>query len=277
MDIGFGPCTAIGGVRYTLLLVDKHSRYKFVYPLRDLKGSIVKAMKKFLKDVKVKPKLIRTYFYFKLMGGKVLELLNDRGIDIETAPPSRQDQNGLVERHWQTIVQMARNWMRSSLLPSTFWWYAIKRAVEVTNILPTSHLNRNKPSTPFEIVFNKKVDYRVLFPMFCTARVRRDKMVGGDHKNKWVGRSMHCILVGTDHKSDGLLFYHPATKHTYVANNGFRLNTYMPAGPIFGFQYDGNFTWNTKAATMQPHMPMAHEDNDTVFYSMTRLRPTRSK
>ena len=265
MDIGFGPCTAIGGVRYTLLLVDKHSRYKFVYPLRDLKGSIVKAMKKFLKDVKVKPKLIRTDFDFKLMGGKVLELLDDRGIDIETAPPSRQDQNGLVERHWQTIVQMARNWMRSSLLPSTFWWYAIKRAVEVTNILPTSHLNRNKPSTPFEIVFNKKVDYRVLFPMFCTARVRRDKMVGGDHKNKWVGRSMHCILVGTDHKSDGLLFYHPATKHTYVANNGFRFNTYMPAGPTFGYQYDGNFTWNTKAATMQPHMPMAHEDNDTVF------------
>ena len=104
IDIGFGPCTAIGGVIYTLLLVDKHSRYKFVYPLRDLKGSIVKAMKKFLKDVKVKPKLIRTDFDFKLIGGKVLDLLDDRGIDIETTPPSRQDQNGLVERHWQTIA-----------------------------------------------------------------------------------------------------------------------------------------------------------------------------
>lgn len=30
MDIGHGPCTAIGGARYTLLLVDKSTRFKFV-------------------------------------------------------------------------------------------------------------------------------------------------------------------------------------------------------------------------------------------------------
>ena len=97
MDIGFGPCTAIGGVRYTLLLVDKHSQSKYVYPLQNLKGSIIKAIRKFLTDIKIVPKLIRTDFDFKLMGGEVLELLTAREIDIETTLRSRQDQNGLVE------------------------------------------------------------------------------------------------------------------------------------------------------------------------------------
>ncbi len=46
MDIGFGPCHAIGGVRYTLLIVDKATRYKYIYPLRDLKESVVTNMHK---------------------------------------------------------------------------------------------------------------------------------------------------------------------------------------------------------------------------------------
>ena len=39
LDIGYGPCTAIGGIKYTLLAVDKHSRYKLVYGLKNLKSS----------------------------------------------------------------------------------------------------------------------------------------------------------------------------------------------------------------------------------------------
>jgi len=55
MDIGFGPCTGKGGNKYCLLLVDKYSRYKFVYGLQNLTTSLLQAMKCFLKDVKVPP------------------------------------------------------------------------------------------------------------------------------------------------------------------------------------------------------------------------------
>jgi hypothetical protein len=34
-------------------------------------------------------------------------------IHVNAAPAHRQDKNGLVERHWQTIVAMARNWLAS--------------------------------------------------------------------------------------------------------------------------------------------------------------------
>jgi hypothetical protein len=157
LDIGYGPCPAIGGIKYTLLAVDRHSLYKLVYGLTNLKVSLLKAMKQFLRDCGNTPKLLRTDFDHKIMGGKVGDLLLDNKIPIQSSPPYRQHQNGLAERHWQEAVALARNWLTSSMLPSKFWFYAIKRACEICNIMPTNHLP--EVTTPFTLMFNKKVDY----------------------------------------------------------------------------------------------------------------------
>jgi hypothetical protein len=58
IDIGYGPCTSIGGVKYVLFAVDKFSRYKMCYGLKNLKGSLLDAIKRFVRDVGVAPKLI---------------------------------------------------------------------------------------------------------------------------------------------------------------------------------------------------------------------------
>jgi hypothetical protein len=65
---------------------------------------------------------------------------------------------------------MSRNWLTSSMLPSRFWFHAVKRAAEICNILPTHHLS--KTTTPFEIMHQSKVDYRQLFPMFSIAYIK---------------------------------------------------------------------------------------------------------
>jgi hypothetical protein len=124
MDIGYSPNKAIGGAKYTLLLIDKATRYKFIYGLTNLTTSLLDAVKKFLCDCSVKPSLIRTDFDDKLLSGKVGELLTEHKIQVEGAPPYRQHQNGLVERHWQTLVTMARNWLASSSLPTKYWYFA---------------------------------------------------------------------------------------------------------------------------------------------------------
>ena len=158
MDIGYGPCAAIGGVKYTLLFVDSSSRYRYVYPLKNLKSSLLRGVKRFFKDVKVKPKLIRTDFDNKLIAGDVSKYIEEeQHVDLEASPPHRQHQNGLVERTWQTAVTMCRNWLTSSLLPSKYWWFGIKRAIEILNILPSSHL-KNSVKTPHELAFGTKVD-----------------------------------------------------------------------------------------------------------------------
>ena len=143
MDIGHGPCTAIGGARYTLLLVDKCTQFKFVFGLKNLTTSLLDAIKRFRRSCGIKPKLIRTDFDNKLISGEVEKYLLDEKIKIEASPPYRQHQNGLVERHWQSILAMSQNWLRSAMLPTKYWYFAVKRAVEVLNMMPIKNKKNN--------------------------------------------------------------------------------------------------------------------------------------
>jgi deoxyuridine 5'-triphosphate nucleotidohydrolase len=265
MDIGYGPEQSIGGIKYTLLLVDKYSRYKFIYGLKNLTTSLTEAISKFINDCGTKPTLIRTDFDYKLMGGSVRKILTDHKVQVESAPPYRQSQNGLVERHWQTLVNMARNWLTSSQLPSTYWYFAVKRACEVSNIMPTQ-INSTL-TTPYELVYNRKVDYRCLIPIFCTSYIKQHRETGGTHKNKWLNKTLKCILVGKCPLSDSLLFYHPPSKQTLSCAEGYRFDTSTPAGPQFGEQYEGDFIFNTKSALSAIHRPPSHEENETVYYN----------
>ena len=133
------------------------------------------------------------------------------------------------------------------------------------NILPASHVK--KKTTPHELAFGTKEDYRVLFPMFSLAYIKQEREQGGTHKHKFKTRSLKCIIVGSDSKSNGFLFYHPPSKQLFLGNNGHRLDTFLPSGPQFAeTKFDGTFTFNTRGAMDTIHRPMAHEDGKTVFF-----------
>ena len=148
IDIGFGPCNAIGGIKYTLLAVNKKTRTNLVFGLKNLTTSLLQAMKEFLLVCGPTPEIIRTDFDAKLIRGEVKQFLLDNSIKIQSSPPYRQHQNGLVERHWQTVVAMTRNWLTSAQLPSKYWFFCIKRACEVLNMLPIDIDNRT--TTPYQ-------------------------------------------------------------------------------------------------------------------------------
>ena len=263
MDIVYGPCIGIEGVKYALLLVDKKTRKCFIYALKDLKQSINDALTQFLVDVRVKPKLIRTDFDKKLFGGNTRKLLLKNKIRVEAAPPKRQHQNGLVERRWQSILTIARNWLTQELLPTKYWFFAIKRAAEIMNILPTKHEN-GIVSTPFEYVHKQKVDYRQLFPMFKKAYVKVENEKDGGHKNSFKTQTIKTICVGSCPNSDGLLFYHPRTKRVISAADGYKFDTRLPSGPQFDEKFDGDLDI-TKCSDQPTHQTPAHEENDTCF------------
>ena len=268
LDIGYGPTTSIGGFKYALLLVDKATRYKRMYPLKNLGSSILTAMKKFVNEVGITPTLIRTDFDYKLMGGEVEKILIDKNIRIEAAPPKRQHQNGLVERNWRSAVTMTRNWLRSAMLPAKYWWFALKRAVEISNIMPTKY--GSNIATPHENLFGEKVDYRLLFPLFAPAYIKKETLQGGSHLNKFQSQSIKTICVGTCPRSDSLLFYHPHTKKVLSCADGYVFDMYSPAGPTFGESYDGTFNLNTKSSLHTIHMAPTHEKNKEIFVPSTR-------
>lgn len=113
VDIVFGPEVSLGNVHYGLLFSDRYSRMSYIYPLRNLTADICKQLEAFFAHLGTTPKRLISDFDMKLIGGKAREYLNSLKIHVNAAPAHRQDKNGLVERHWQTIVAMARNWLAS--------------------------------------------------------------------------------------------------------------------------------------------------------------------
>jgi hypothetical protein len=87
IDIGFGPCTAIGGIKYTLLAVNKKTRQKLIYGLTNLKDSLLTAIQRFITQCGTTPTLIRTDFDKKLIGGKVRKVFDDNNSNVEASPP----------------------------------------------------------------------------------------------------------------------------------------------------------------------------------------------
>jgi hypothetical protein len=106
----------------------------YLYPLHNLTSGIPQQLETFFANIGVIPKRLISDFDLKLIGGKAREYFNS--LLIHVAPSYRQDKNGLAECHWQTMVSMARNWLSSAELPSTFWYYAVKQATEICNYFP---------------------------------------------------------------------------------------------------------------------------------------------
>ena len=171
MDIGYGCSAGIGGIKYALFVVDRATRNKYIYGLTSLKHDIMPAIKQLVTDIGRNPGKLVTDYDHKLMGKKITEYLNDINCKIESAPPKHQHQNGLVERNWRSVIRMARSWLNSSLLPSSFWFYAIKRAVEVSNYLPVTL--RGQITTPFELAHHVKpnIQIQILLPIFSIAYI----------------------------------------------------------------------------------------------------------
>ena len=62
---------------------------------------------------------------------------DDGGIKHCTTAPYTPQQNGVVERRNQTVVEIARCLLKAMAVPATFWGEAVKTAVYLLNRAPT--------------------------------------------------------------------------------------------------------------------------------------------
>ena len=239
-DIVFGSRVGISGTKYALLFVDRGTRCKFVYPLKDLKKDILPSFKQLVSDLGFCPRRFISDCDKKLFGKAVRSYLVDKKSSITATPGGRQSQNGLCEANWKTIVKMARAWMASALLPPQFWWYAVKRACEVSNYAPIRI--DGVLTTPFEQAYRVKPDLRNLVPMFSVAYLRRYR--DADTQRSWESsQSIRAICVGRSQYAKSLLFYHPPSQKT-LHSDDFVLDETLAAGPAFDLPYEGGLFFN---------------------------------
>ncbi|KAL7525339.1 hypothetical protein ACHAWF_001311, partial [Thalassiosira exigua] len=239
MDIAFGDCASVGDSRhkYALVLIDWATRYNWVFSLRSLSSpDILSALKDFLAAVGRLSTLFRCDCNEKLFGSAVRSFLHDNGSCVEAAPSGRQSSNGLVESHWKIMVHMARAYLTEEQMPRRYWYFAIKHAARMMNMIPGKY--RDKLASPFMLVHGVRPDQRAWTPIFsiCYFHHERDGDVRRSHTQ---AHTMDGIVVGRSPMSNALLVYNPRTCRYYEPDS-YRIDPYrLPSSMYPDVKYDG--------------------------------------
>jgi hypothetical protein len=137
MDIAFGDGVAVGGFQWALILVDRATRYNWVFGMRSLQSScILTALRTFRSEAGRLARCFKCDCDEKLFGTAVREYLLKNDSDVQAAPAGRQSSNGLVESHWKTMVHMSRAFLTEKQMPKNFWYWSIKHAARMMNAIP---------------------------------------------------------------------------------------------------------------------------------------------
>ena len=141
---------SIGGARYAMVFVDDFTRVAWLYLLAD-KTETVTAVKRFAVDAVTmgvpfgKGSTLHGDNGTEYRNGKLDQWCLDNGVRQTSCPPHTQALNGVAERFWRTIVDMARTMLLATQQPKKLWGAAMLHATTIRNLLPTSALEGRVP------------------------------------------------------------------------------------------------------------------------------------
>ncbi|GJR33808.1 retrovirus-related pol polyprotein from transposon TNT 1-94 [Tanacetum coccineum] len=209
LDI-FGPSAvrSYGGNRYTLVIIDDHSRYTWTRFLEDKTEAFDQFeifSKKIQNQLECTIVSIRTYhsreFDNEVQFG---ELCNANGITHNFSAPRTPQSNGVVERKNRTLQEMSRTMLNKQSLPQKFWCNAVDTSTYILNrILIKAILGK----TPYELLRGRKptLDYFRVFGSKCFILNTKDYL------KKFDPKSYEDIFLGYSQNSKAYIILN---KHT---------------------------------------------------------------
>ncbi|WVZ10804.1 hypothetical protein V8G54_015334 [Vigna mungo] len=209
----WGPTTAsMNGYKYLLTIVDDYSRYTWIIPMID-KSSVKNQILTFLCYVEnqfhKKVKTIRTDNGVEFI---LQNMFSSKGIIHQTTCVETPEQNGVVERKHQHILNTARALLFHSHLPLAFWCYAAKHVVLLINQMPTPVLQNE---TPHERLHGSPCDLSLLrvFGCLCYANTITSQ------RKKFDDRAIPGIFLGFKEHTKGYLFLNLKNHKIEISRN----------------------------------------------------------
>ncbi|GJR73567.1 retrovirus-related pol polyprotein from transposon TNT 1-94 [Tanacetum coccineum] len=153
---------SINGKRYILVIVDDYSRFTWVRFLRtkdEAPEAIIKCIKNIQVCLNITVRNVRTNNGTEFVNQTLREFYENVGISHQTSVARTPQQNGVVERRNQTLVEAARTMLIFSKAPVFLWAEAINTACYTQN---RSLIRIRYNKTPYELMHDKKPDLSFL-------------------------------------------------------------------------------------------------------------------
>ncbi|WVZ15611.1 hypothetical protein V8G54_013177 [Vigna mungo] len=154
----------VHGHRYFLTIVDDHSRHTWAF-LMNNKGQTIDLLQAFI--MKIKTQFNKTIKIIRTDNGPEFNCratYNSNGIEHQRSCVETPQQNSVVERKHQHILNVTRSLIFQSNIPHTYWSYALSHVVFLINRLPSPVIN---DKTPFELLYNDSPTYLDLKVFGC--------------------------------------------------------------------------------------------------------------
>ena len=101
------------------------------------------------------------------------EYLTKHGIRPTYSAPYRHDQNGMLERQWQTQKNAGATVMKHGKIPPKYWDIVLPAVAKTWDVLPLKSTNYTQ--SPYELREGKKPDVSRFVPLGSKAYIRRYK------------------------------------------------------------------------------------------------------
>ncbi|GJR78281.1 putative ribonuclease H-like domain-containing protein [Tanacetum coccineum] len=198
----------INGKKYILVIVDDYSRYTWVYFLRtkdEAPDMIIDFVNQVQRNLKASILTIQTDNGTEYKNEKLRSFYAKLSIVHKTLIARTPQQNGLVERRNQTLVEAARTMLIFSKASEFLWAEAISSACFTQN-RSIVHTRHNK--TPYELIRGRKPNFQYfhVFVSLCYPTNDRDDL------GKMKPKADIGIFVGYSESSRGFRIYNRRTK-----------------------------------------------------------------
>ena len=179
----------VEGYKYFLTLVDDSSRYTWVYMMK-AKSEVQTLVPKFLTMVKTQfNRVVKTIRSDNAKEFNFSDLFSRLGIIHQHSCVERPQQNSVVERKHQHLLNVARALLFQSNVPLEYWSDCVSTAAYLINRIPSSLLQHR---TPFQLIYNKPSQYGHLkaFGCLCYASTLASS------RDKFSAQFKACVFLG---------------------------------------------------------------------------------
>lgn len=270
----------IDGYRYFLTIVDDFSRATWVYMLKQ-KSDVLHVFPGYIEMIEnqlnTRVRAVRSDNANEL---NFTVLYHNKGIKAFHSCPDTPEQNSVVERKHQHLLNVARALIFQSGVPLEYWGDCVLTATFLINRLPSPVLG-NK--TPYEKLTSKIPEYHLLKTFGCLCYVSTSPK----SRNKFEPRARACVFLGYPAGYKGYKLLDIETRSVSISRHVIFYEDIFPfASSHINEDVKSFFPHLHFPAPIDVSVPLVHTSSDThlprdelssVDTVQTELRSTRQK